>query len=117
MNTLKTQNLILKYGWLLISRYVVSHLLSYTILYYHPSILNFTEADGSIHIYGSGYLLSIIMYVFNIIISILIYSDMRKSKTISYPLLILGIVNSFSAVILYLITNYDSLKYKTINNE
>lgn len=109
-NSLKIQSLIFKYGWMLIVRYCLSYILAYIILYFLPGILTFHRTDGSMYMLGDTHMISAIMYLFNITIAILMYDDMQRKKNVSYPLLILTLINAVSSVILYLITHYDLKK-------
>ena len=94
---------------------VTSYLLTALILYMSPHLLTTQTPDGATHSFSSAYLKVGIDYLINIIFVFLLYSEMKKMKFMSIPILILTLFSSLVGVIFLCIINaYENLTTKQL---
>lgn len=70
-----------------------------------PGLLQaYSQFDPNLH------LMSSLNYVFNIVIAICLFLDMRKQNDVSYPVLILTAISGYIGIIVYFLLNVKPSK-------
>lgn len=109
--------LIKKYGLFFILIKVLIYLLPQLALSLYPDILTFYPTDGGSQTFGIGYLELGFRYFFNLVLTIILYADMKKLQIKSRVLLLATLFSSLVGIIFFLLLAFEKLNITNFKNE
>lgn len=108
------RQLLKKYVIIVVVTIVATRILTAILMTIWPDLLTTHLPNGGKSTLGTSLLSKGIEYLFNIIITYLLYNEMKKDKTVSIPILILTFFSNLVGIIFFfLITAYNKLVIKT----
>ena len=108
--------LIKKYTILVVVIIVLSRILTTTLLVIFPDLLTIKVSEEVTRTVGSAFLELVIEYIFNIVLIVLLYKEMKKYNILIIPVLILTFFyNALGVIFFFLIIAFKTLnKYDRI---
>lgn len=109
---------IKKYAVLNIVAKLLTNLIPTILIIIFPKLLTIEFPNGNIKTFSLGYLTIPASYLFNIIIAIFLFRDMRKLNITSLGILILTCLSGITGTIVFLIVSFQNKlpKYEKQNN-
>jgi len=105
--------LIKKYTILLVVIIVLARSLTATLLVIFPDLLTIKVSENVTRTIESDFITRGIEYIFNIILILLLYKEMKKYNILIIPILILTFFSNIVGVIsFFLVMSYKTLNYK-----
>ena len=99
---------IKKYVVLNIAAKLLATLIPAILIIIFPKLLTVEFSNGSIQTYGLSYLIAPASFLFNLLIAIVLFRDMRKLNLNSIAILLLTCFSAVSGTIIFLIVSFQN---------
>jgi len=104
---------IKKYVVLNLAARILAFLIPAILIIIFPKLLTFEFSNGNIKTYSLSYLTIIASYLFNLMIAVFIFRDMRKLNIQSALILILTFLSGVTGTIVFLIASFQNKTSRT----